>query len=104
MSLAKRDKAINTMKTELEKKKLLLKNKYKELHNAAADNELLKGVLEDYLNYYDTIKDEKKKQYEALTKTLQHIDSIEINDDRMLYNIKQDQKEITKQINLLKKS
>ena len=98
MSLAKRDKSINTMIIELEKKRQHLKNKYKELHNAAADNELLKDVLEDYLTYYDTLKSEKTRQYNALNKALHHIDSIEINDESTLYNVKIDQKEITKEM------
>ena len=94
MSLAKRDKSIHSMLNELENKRQLLKNKYKDLHNGAADNELLKDVLEDYLTYYDTIKNEKERQYEALNKTLEHLDSIEITDDRILYNIKEDQKAV----------
>jgi len=98
MPLAKRDKSINTMIIELEKKRQNLKNKYKELHNAAADNELLKDVLEDYLTYYDTLKNEKTRQYDALNKTLHHIDSIEINDESTLYNVKIDQKEILKEM------
>lgn len=104
MSLAKRDKAINTMIIELEKKRQLLKNKYKELHNAAAENELMKDVLEDYLTYYDTIKNEKNQQHAALNKLLHHIDSVEINDDRTLYNVKVDQKEINKEIKRIETS
>ena len=95
-TLAKRDKAIQTMMTELENKRQLLKGKYKSLHNAASDNTLLKDVLEDYLNYYTT---------------LEHIESITTSDERLVKNIKNDHKEISnemkrinKEIDLLEKN
>jgi chromosome segregation ATPase len=110
-TLAKRDKAIQTMMTELENKRQLLKGKYKSLHNAASDNTLLKDVLEDYLNYYTTIKKEKTSQYNALNKTLEHIESITASDESIVKNIKNDHKEISdemkrinKEIELLEKN
>ncbi len=113
-TLAKRDKAIQTMMTELENKRLLLKGKYKSLHNAASDNSLLKDVLEDYLMYYNTIKQEKMGQYAALNKTLEHIESITNSDEiniNNINNIKNDHKEISdemkrinKEIELLEKN
>ena len=105
MDLANRDKAIQKIVIELENKRQLLKNKYKSLHNAAADNELLKDVLEDYLTYYDTIKNEKIQQYNALNKTLEHIDSISVDpnsDESMLYNSKVDYKEISHEMDRIK--
>lgn len=110
-TLAKRDKAIQTMMTELENKRQLLKGKYKSLHNAASDNSLLKDVLEDYLTYYNTIKQEKMGQYAALNKTLEHIESITNSDEVNINNIKNDHKEISdemkrinKEIELLEKN
>ena len=94
-----------------ENKRQLLKGKYKSLHNAASDNSLLKDVLEDYLNYYTTIKKEKTDQYNALNKTLEHIESITTSDERLVKNIKNDHKEISnemkrinKEIDLLEKN
>ena len=113
-TLAKRDKAIQTMMTELENKRQLLKGKYKSLHNAASDNSLLKDVLEDYLTYYNTIKQEKMGQYAALNKTLEHIESMTNSDEiniNNINNIKNDHKEISdemkrinKEIELLEKN
>ena len=105
MDLAKRDKAIQTIVIELENKRQLLKNKYKSLHTAAADNELLKDVLEDYLAYYDTIKGEKLQQYNALNKTLEHVESISDDpnsDESMLYNSRVDYKEISNEMDKIK--
>jgi chromosome segregation ATPase len=105
-NLANRDKAIQTMMTELENKRQLLTSKYKTLHNSAADNSLLKDVLEDYLTYYTTIKKEKKEQYDTLNKTLEHIESIAADpssDERILYNTKMDYKEISDEMNKISK-
>lgn len=105
-NLAKRDKAIQTMMTELENKRQLLTNKYKTLHNSAADNSLLKDVLEDYLTYYNNVKKEKKKQYDTLNKTLEHIESIAADpssDERIIYNTKMDYKEISDEMNRINK-
>jgi len=106
MSLAKRDIVIQTMLTELENKRLLLKSKYKELHNASAENELLKDVLEDYLLYYKDIEKEKKLQYDALNKTLEHIDNIAVDaktSEHLKKNIKFDQREILSEMNRIKR-
>ena len=105
MDLAKRDMAIKNMMTELENRRQLLKGKYKELQNASTENELLKDVLEDYLLYYNSNKDEKIKQYEALNKTLEHIDNIVIDsttNEEMLRNSKIDQKEIMNEMKRIK--
>lgn len=105
MDLAKRDMAIKNMMTELENRRQLLKGKYKELQNASKENELLKDVLEDYLIYYNTSKDEKIKQYEALNKTLEHIDMIMMEpttNEEMLRNSKIDQKEIMNEMKRIK--
>lgn len=105
MDLAKRDMAIKIMMSELENRRQLLKDKYKDLHNASKENELLKDVLEDYLIYYNDNKDEQIKQYEALNKTLEHIDNIAIDsikNEEILRNIKIDQKEIINEMKKIK--
>lgn len=105
MDLAKRDMAIKNMMSELENRRQLLKGKYKELQNASKENELLKDVLEDYLIYYNTNKDEKIKQYEALNKTLGHIDTIMMEpttNEEMMRNSKIDQKEIMNEMKRIK--
>ena len=92
------------MITELENKRQLLKNKYKELHNASTENELIKDVLEDYLTYYDDIKNVKKQQYDALNKTLEHIDTIALDSPEHMRNtIKFDQKEILNEMKRIKR-
>ena len=103
MSLAKRDKAIQAMITEVENKRQFLLNKYKELHNDAAENELLKDVLEDYLIYYNDIKNEKGKQYNALMKTLEHVDTITASEEHTRNNIKFDQREILNEMKKIKR-
>ena len=73
--------------------------------NLQAQNELLKDVLEDYLIYYNTSKEEKIKQYEAWNKTLEHIDVIMMEpttNEEMLRNSKIDQKEIMNEMKRIK--
>ena len=103
MNLAKRDKSIQKMMIEVENKRQMLNNKYKSLHNAAADNELIKDVLEDYLAYYTTIKNEKLNQYNALSRTLDHVETM--SDDPTLDEnmIKYDHKEISKEMKRISK-
>jgi hypothetical protein len=106
MDLAKRDIAIQKMMTELENRRQLLKGKYKELQNASSENELLKDVLEDYLLYYNTNKNEKIKQYEALNRTLEHIEIIAMDsntNEELLRHSKIDQKELMNEMKKIKK-
>ena len=65
--------------------------------------ELLKDVLEDYLIYYNDIKNEKGKQYNALMKTLEHVDTITASEEHTRNNIKFDQREILNEMKKIKR-
>lgn len=105
MNLAIRDHKIIQLKAELENRKKILCMKRHQLKHNIKENMLLKEVADDYNNYNNHIISQKEKQIVFLQMLNEYIDNI--NDDLMitsnkLKNSQQDQREIMKEISVLK--
>jgi chaperonin cofactor prefoldin len=105
MNLAIRDHKIIQLKAELENRKKILCMKRHQLKHNIKENVLLKEVADDYNNYNNHIISQKEKQIVFLQMLNEYIDNI--NDDLMitsnkLKNSQQDQREIMKEISVLK--
>ena len=66
LGLAERDAALIKIESQIEAKRKMLMEKRKSLEKVSKENDLLKLVLKDYNKYYDAIKREKEKQFNAM--------------------------------------
>jgi hypothetical protein len=105
MEIALRDMKIYQMRAEIENRKRILCKKRKQLIQNKKNNALLEDVLEDYSIYNNHIISEKKKKIMFLEKLHSYIGKI-TNDlklaDEKLKESNDEQKNILKEINILK--
>ena len=67
MDLGQRDNRFLELKYQIECKQKSLLDRFNNVKQAAAENELLNGVLEDYVSYYRDALAAKRQQEESLT-------------------------------------
>ena len=67
MNLGQRDNRFLELKYQIECKQKSLLDRFNNVKQAAAENELLNGVLEDYVSYYKDALAAKRQQEESLT-------------------------------------
>lgn len=111
IDLAKRDKILGDMESQLYAKRFLLLQKRDALKNSMKQNRFLEEVKKDYDNYHDFLVTQKKEQINALEYINSYISDIQnegnINDEKInesrvqqewilseLKNIKKDLNEI----------
>ncbi len=68
--------ARNKILLEINKRKQILKDEYKNLQERKRENIFLEQVYYDYKKYYSLIIEEKQRQYEALKKISNYLDSL----------------------------
>ena len=105
MNLAIRDHKIFQMKAELENRKRMLCAKRHQLKESTNENELLKEVMKDYDQYNRHLILQKEKQLVFFRQLNLYIDSVtkELKvTDHKLKETKYEQREIIKEIQLLK--
>jgi len=106
MNLAIRDHKIFQMKAELENRKRMLCAKRHQLKESTSENELLKEVMKDYDQYNRHLISQKEKQLVFFRQLNLYIDSVtkELKvTDHKLKETKYEQREIIKEIQLLKR-
>lgn len=67
MNLAQRDKTFLELKYQIQCKQESLLQRFNDVKEAARENELLDGVLSDYVKYYNEALAAKRQQEESLT-------------------------------------
>jgi hypothetical protein len=87
--IAESDKNIYNMKCILEKKKLLLLEKNREVKELAKQNSFLNSVLSDYDKIKSHILEEKRKQQSAIKIISKHISQISKNMNEEDYHVGQ---------------
>lgn len=105
MNLAIRDHKIIQLKAELENRKKMLCIKRHQLKNNMKENSLLKEVADDYNNYNNHIISQKKKQivfFQMLNEYINNINGDLMITTNKLKNSQQDQREILREISVLK--
>ena len=106
MNLALRDHKIYQLKSEVENRKRMLCAKRQQLKATASENVLLNDVLADYEKYNNHIISQRNKQIAYFETLNQYIDNITTDlqmTDTKLKESKYEQREILKEISLLKK-
>jgi len=106
MNLAIRDHKIFQMKAELENRKRMLCAKRHQLKESTNENELLKEVMKDYDQYNRHLISQKERQLVFFQQLNLYIDSVtkELKvTDHKLKETKYEQREIIKEIQLLKR-
>jgi len=104
---AKKDIQIRELQCEIDHRKMLLAKKLGYLHKTSKTNSFLESVVTDYKNYNKYIVDEKRKQEEAMTNILDHLNSIVSKDNltkESLEHAKLQQHDILNELETLKKS
>jgi hypothetical protein len=95
--LAKRDKIIENVNLQINKKQSFLINKSREIKTAVKNNKYLEIVKKEYDDYIFHLIDTKKKQLYAFKKLLNHTKKnknlLEFHDD-LVYKIKEIEKQI----------
>ena len=111
VDLAKRDKILGDMESQLYAKRFLLLQKREALKNSMKQNRFLEEVKKDYDNYHEFLVTQKKEQIDALEYINNYISDIQnegnLNDEKInetrvqqewilseLKNIKKDLNEI----------
>jgi|TARA_B110000444_G_C18600818_1_gene482993 chromosome segregation ATPase len=105
-SIAKNDKIVDNMISEMYRIKKNQLKKFKILNESKSQNKLLGDVIEDYKSYHDIIKKQKQQQYNTLDKISDYIDSVsqDLNKtDNILKKTNEDQKEILEEMNKIKR-
>lgn len=67
MDLGQRDNRFLELKYQIECKQESLLNRFNNIKQAAVENELLNGVLKDYVSYYKDALSAKRQQEESLS-------------------------------------
>ena len=104
--LSERDAKIQKLKNVIENRKKLLREIYTGIRNSTEENIYLKGVVNDYTNYFDNIKKQKESQLDGLNKLNYYIDTILQNkksSDDLLRQAQEDKKEILREIKKIKR-
>lgn len=78
MDSAEADRVFMDIKNKIEYKRNSLFDKYKYIKEASSENDLLKGVLNEYVEYYKQLIDEKKRKEQALVKLRDYLDNIDM--------------------------
>ena len=101
MQVACNDKLQQQILNEITKREKILRNEYRKLKKESPENQ---SVLDDYKQYYNQKIDETSQQHLALQQITNYLDTL--SEDILLTNeqlneIKQDQKEVLKKLNLI---
>jgi hypothetical protein len=101
MLLSERDNKIDILKNVIIKRNKLLREIYKDIRTSTEENPYLKGVVDEYMRYYETIKTQKQKQLDSLNILLQSL----TNSTNQIIRKKaiQDKKELMREINKIKR-
>ena len=105
ISLAQRDIYLLEIDSVIRDKKKLLVNKKKDLEKKCKINEYLSSIQNDYLKYYNYIRNEKQEQYNSLLLLNEYMNElIKAEDlvDEQLRIAKHDQKYIIQEIDKIK--
>ena len=104
MDIADKDLVQQKITNEIKNREKLLKQTYDKLKTSAPDNDLLKSVLNEYEQYYDSMREEKQKQQNALKIISEHLDNLGKDDiskeDREM--LKKDKLDISRKISSIK--
>ena len=76
MEIAKSDQRFTRLQSELEAKRMDLRDRLRELKSIQHENKYLTEVIDDYNKYYNVIKNQKKEELAALQMISQYIDSV----------------------------
>ena len=101
MEIAKEDIKQKQINEEIKKKENLLKQTYANLKTGPEKNKILQSILDDYEEYYEYIRNEKKMQYNALKIIKEHLDNLLSSTDMLKENgekLKKDQADILKKL------
>jgi len=105
MNIACKDIAVLNIQTALNAQQKELKHKYNTLKKESQQNKFLVGIVRDYAKHLNYIREQKKAKYDGLKKISDYIDRISqdtATTERMLEQTKEDQKELTKDMNILR--
>jgi len=105
MNIACKDIAVLNIQNALNAQQKELKHKYNTLKKESEQNKFLVDVVRDYARHLNYIKEQKKAKYDGLKKIADYIDRISqdtATTERMLEQTKEDQKELTKDMNVLR--
>lgn len=105
MNIACKDIAVLNIQTALNAQQKELKHKYNTLKKESQQNKFLVGIVRDYAKHLNYIRKQKKAKYDGLKKISDYIDRISqdtATTERMLEQTKEDQKELTKDMNILR--
>jgi hypothetical protein len=79
METAKRDIEIQHLNNLMKDLKHNLSEKHKDLVNVQKHNPYLRGVVDDYNTYFNSINDEKLRQYNALKQLHNYVTQLSID-------------------------
>ena len=105
MNIARQDRQHQRIAEEILKRKKILKNTYNDLKKT--DNKIyFEPVLDECTQYYNNIRNEKLKQYDAFKIISEHLDKLIQNPN--IFNeknemLKNDQADILKQLIIIRK-
>jgi hypothetical protein len=106
MELAKRDQSIKHLQNIINDKQRSLREKNLSLPKQSKDNIYLREIVGDYSKYFDSEKQKKEKQHNALLSLLEYITQITLDpnsSEEILRECKYDQSLILAELKQLNK-
>jgi uncharacterized protein (DUF3084 family) len=104
MLLSERDNKINKLKNVIIKRNKLLREIYKDIRTSTEENPYLKGVVDEYMRYYETIKTQKQQQLDSLNILVQSLTSMANSTNKIIRKKAiQDKNVLMREINKIKR-
>jgi hypothetical protein len=88
--IAQTDKKYIELQHQLEAKEDQLRRDYARIKRDVKQNPYLKTAIDEYNNYFEKGKEEKKKKIKALTELLNYIEANNDHDNEDIFNIKRE--------------
>ena len=76
MNIAARDDMILVLQNELQDRKKLIDERYKNIQTVKKDNEFLEKVSDDYYSHYEAIKKIKNEQMRSMKVLVEYLDHL----------------------------
>ena len=100
--LSERDDKIQKVKKVIENREKLLREIYTGIRDSTEENKYLKGVVDDYTDYYANMKKQKELQLDALHKLMNYILNNK-NSSVSQQQSQEDKKDIMREIKKIKR-
>ena len=103
MDIACKDLIEKKISDEINKREKIIRQSYENIQTSTLEKNLVEPVLKDYKEFYSYLRNEKQKQYDALSIIKKHLEKLEKDTSILNMNgkqLKKDQDDILKKLSV----